>query len=145
MGKAKGITKLIGIVGTFSTMAAPVAKKLAPVAKELAPTAKEMLNEKIKAKSAEAERERIYREQKHNGMVKIAALVFSLVSVVLSIIALKRSDIITSLIGLSAVITYFITLLYCLEIIEEKKHDTYRIVFIIADLLMAIVVGLLFF
>jgi hypothetical protein len=78
-------------------------------------------------------------------MVKFASIFFSLVALFLSVYALKQSKIILGIIGLLALIAYVITFLYCLEIINEKKHNTYKVVFIIGDMLMVVVATLLFF
>ena len=78
-------------------------------------------------------------------MVKNASILFSLISLALAIIAIKQSKIVLSIVGLLALVTYVITFLYCLEIIDEKKHNTYRIIFIIGDMLLVTIVTLLFF
>lgn len=108
------------------------------------PLVSDMIGEKIKQNSEKKEEERKYADQKHNGMVKIASIVFLLTGVVLSILAIKQFKFILVIIGLLAVTAYTITFLYCLEIINEKKHHTYRIVFVIGDILLVILATLLF-
>ena len=109
------------------------------------PLAIDNLNEKLKENAEKKERERIYANQKHNGMVKYASIVFSLVGMLLSIFAIKQLHYYLFCIGILSVIAYIITFLYCLEIINERKHNTYKIYFIIGDMLMIITATLLFF
>lgn len=109
----------------------------------VAPLVKDELTRKRKLEEEKRKQEQLYADQKHNGMVKIASVIFSLVGVALSILAIKQSKIILSIIGLLSVIAYIITFLYCLEIIEEKKKNTYKIVFLTGGILMVIVVTLL--
>ena len=111
----------------------------------VAPVVTDVVSEKLKQKSEKEEQERIYVNQRRNGMVKNASILFSLISLALAIIAIKQSKIVLSIVGLLALVTYVITFLYCLEIIDEKKHNTYRIVFIIGDMLLVTIVTLLFF
>ena len=111
----------------------------------VAPVVKDVVSEKLKQKSEKEEQERIYVNQRRNGMVKNASILFSLISLALAIIAIKQSKIVLSIVGLLALVTYVITFLYCLEIIDEKKHNTYRIIFIIGDMLLVAIVTLLFF
>ena len=123
--------KLIaGIIGTASTVG---------------PFLKDTVSEKLKQKSEEREQEKIYANQKHNGMVKYASILFSLISITLTILSVKQSKILLGIIGILAIIAYTITFLYCLDIINEKKHNTYKIVFIIGNMLMVTVATLLFF
>ena len=123
--------KLIaGIIGTASTVA---------------PFLKDTVSEKLKQKSEERVQEKIYANQKHNGMVKYASILFSLISITLTILSVKQSKILLGIIGILAIIAYTITFLYCLDIINEKKHNTYKIVFIIGNMLMVTVATLLFF
>ncbi len=110
-----------------------------------APLVSDAVSGKLKQRQAEIEKEKIYANQKHNGMVKFASIVFSLVALFLSVLALKQSNIISGIIGLLSVAAYVITFLYCLEIINEKKHNTYKIIFIIGDMLLVITATLLFF
>lgn len=110
-----------------------------------APLVSDVVSEKIKEKSEKREQEKIYANQKHNGMVKKASIVFSLVGLFLSILAIKQSNAILAIVGFLAVTAYVVTFLYCLEIINEKKHNTYKIVFIIGDMLMVITATFLFF
>lgn len=121
------------IAGTFTAINA------------VAPVVTDVVSEKLKQKSEREEQERIYVNQRRNGMVKNASILFSLISLALAIIAIKQSKIVLSIVGLLALVTYVITFLYCLEIIEEKKHNTYRIIFIIGDMLLVTIVTLLFF
>lgn len=121
------------IAGTFTAINA------------VAPVVTDVVSEKLKQKSEKEEQERIYVNQRRNGMVKNASILFSLISLALAIIAIKQSKIVLSIVGLLALVTYVITFLYCLEIIEEKKHNTYRIIFIIGDMLLVTIVTLLFF
>lgn len=109
------------------------------------PLASDAINEKLKQKREKEKQEKIYADQKHNGMVKPTSIVFSLISIVLSILALKQLKIILCIIGLLATFAYVITFLYCLEIINEKKHNIYKIYFIIGNMLMVLVATLLFF
>ncbi len=109
------------------------------------PLAIDNLNEKLKENAEKKERERIYANQKHNGMVKYASIVFSLVGILISILAIKQLHYYLFCIGILSVIAYIITFLYCLEIINERKHNTYKIYFIIGDMLMIITATLLFF
>ena len=111
----------------------------------VAPVVTDVVSEKLKQKSEREEQERIYVNQRRNGMVKNASILFSLISLALAIIAIKQSKIVLSIVGLLALVAYVITFLYCLEIIDEKKHNTYRIVFIIGDMLLVAIVTLLFF
>ena len=99
----------------------------------------------MKQKSEEKEKEKIYANQKHNGMIKNASILFSLISIVLTILSIKQSKFLLCIIGILAIISYTITFLYCLEIITEKKHNIYKITFIIGDMLMIIIATLLFF
>lgn len=110
-----------------------------------APLVNDVVSEKIKEKSEKREQEKIYANQKHNGMVKKASIVFSLVGLFLSILAIKQFNFILTIVGLLAVTAYVITFLYCLEIINEKKHNTYKITFIIGDMLMVITATFLLF
>lgn len=110
-----------------------------------APLVSDAVSESLKQKSEKVQQEKIYSNQKHNGMVKYASILFSLVSIVLTILSIKQSKVILGIAGILAVITYTITFLYCLEIINEKKHNIYKIVFIIGDMLMVAVATLLFF
>ncbi len=110
-----------------------------------APLVSDMVNEKIKEKSEKMEQEKIYADQKHNGMVKYASMVFSLIGVVLTVLAFKQAKIVLGIVGLLAVASYVVTFLYCLDIIEEKKKNIYKIVFIVGDMLMVLVGTLLFF
>ena len=121
------------IAGTFTAINA------------VAPVVTDVVSEKLKQKSEKEEQERIYVNQRRNGMVKNASILFSLISLALAIIAIKQSKIVLSIVGLLALVAYVITFLYCLEIIEEKKHNTYRIIFIIGDMLLVTIVTLLFF
>ena len=121
------------IAGTFTAINA------------VAPVVTDVVSEKLKQKSEKEEQERIYVNQRRNGMVKNASILFSLISLALAIIAIKQSKIVLSIVGLLALVAYVITFLYCLEIIEEKKHNTYRIIFIIGDMLLVAIVTLLFF
>jgi Mg2+ and Co2+ transporter CorA len=121
------------IAGTFTAINA------------VAPVVTDVVSEKLKQKSEREEQERIYVNQRRNGMVKNASILFSLISLALAIIAIKQSKIVLSIVGLLALVTYVITFLYCLEIIDEKKHNTYRIIFIIGDMLLVTIVTLLFF
>ena len=105
----------------------------------------DIVSEKMKQKSEKQEQERIYANQKHNGMVKIASVVFLLISLVLSILAMKQSRIILGIIGILSAVAYTITSLYCLDIINEKRHNSYKIVFMVGNMLMIIVATLLFF
>lgn len=115
------------------------------IASTTMPIANDMISEKIKQKREKEKQERIYADQKHNGMVKTTSIVFSLISLFLSILAIKQLKIILGIIGLLAVTSYVITFLYCLEIINEKKHNIYKIYFIIGNMLMVLVATLLFF
>ena len=100
-----------------------------------APLVSDVISEKIKQKS----------EEKHNGMIKNASILFSLISIVLTILSIKQSKFLLCIIGILDIISYTITFLYCLEIITEKKHNIYKITFIIGDMLMVIIATLLFF
>lgn len=111
----------------------------------VAPVVTDVVSEKLKQKSEKEAQERIYINQRRNGMVKNASILFSLISLALSIIAIKQSKIVLSIVGLLALVAYVITFLYCLEIIKEKKHNTYRIIFIIGDMLLVTIITLLFF
>lgn len=111
----------------------------------IAPVVTDVVSEKLKEKAEKEAQERRYVNQRRNGMVKNASILFSLISLALAIIAIKQSKIALSIIGLLALVAYIITFLYCLEIIEEKKHNTYRIIFIIGDMLLVTIVTLLFF
>ena len=124
----KAITALIG---TATTTAVPLLG--------------DVVNKKLKEKAEKMEQEKIYAYQKQNGMVKIAAILFTLIALFLSILAFKQVKITLGILGLLAVIVYVITILYCLEIIEEKKHNTYKIVFILGNMLMVATATLLFF
>ena len=115
------------------------------IASTTMPLASDIIKEKIKQKREKEKQERIYADQKHNGMVKTTSIVFSLISLFLSILAIKQLKIILGIIGLLAVTSYVITFLYCLEIINEKKHNIYKIYFIIGNMLMVLVATLLFF
>ena len=121
------------IAGTFTAINA------------VAPVVTDVVSEKLKQKSEKEEQERIYVNQRRNGMVKNASILFSLISLALAIIAIKQSKIVLSIVGLLALVAYVITFLYCLEIIDEKKHNTYRIIFIIGDMLLVAIITLLFF
>lgn len=110
-----------------------------------APLVSDVISEKIKQKSEEKEKEKIYANQKHNGMIKNASILFSLISMVLTILSIKQSKFLLCIIGILAIISYTITFLYCLEIITEKTHNIYKITFIIGDMLMVIIATLLFF
>ena len=110
-----------------------------------APLIGDIVSEKMKENSEKKRQEMIYTNQKRNGFVKIASIVFSLVGLFISILAFKQSSIIIGTIGLLSVISYVITFLYCLEIIDEKKRNTYKIVFIIGDMLMVAAATFLFF
>ena len=109
------------------------------------PLVLDSISEKRKEEAEFKKQEKIYEDQKHNGMVRNASIVFSLISLILLIIAIKQEQYIISIIGLLAVITYAITFLYCLDIIKERKHNIYKIVFIIGDMLMVATITLLFF
>lgn len=110
-----------------------------------APLIGDIVSEKIKENSEKKKQEIIYTNQKRNGFVKIASIIFSLVGLFLSVLAFKESKFMLAIIGLLSVATYVITFLYCLEIIDEKKHNTYKIAFIIGDMLMVITATFLFF
>ena len=123
--------KLIaGIIGAASTAA---------------PLVGDAVSKRLEQKSKEQEQERIYANQKHNGMVKYASILFSLVSIVLTILSIKQSKILLSIIGILAIGAYSITFLYCLEIINEKKQNIYKLIFIIGNMLMVTVASLLLF
>ena len=124
---------------------AKLIKGIVGAAITVGPVVSDWTNEKLKQKTEKIKQEKIYIDQKHNGMVKFASIFFSLVALFLSVYALKQSKIILGIIGLLALIAYAITFLYCLEIINEKKHNTYKVVFIIGDMLMVVVATLLFF
>ena len=115
------------------------------VASTTAPVVSDVISEKIKQKSEEKEQEKIYANQKRNGMVKHASILFSLISIFLTILSIKQSKFLLCIIGMFAIVAYTITFLYCLEIINEKKHNIYKIVFIIGDMLMVTIAALLFF
>lgn len=110
-----------------------------------APLVSDVISEKMKQKSEEKEKEKIYANQKHNGMIKHASILFSLISIFLTILSIKQSKFLLCIIGILAIISYTITFLYCLEIINEKKHNIYKIAFIIGDMLMVMIATLLFF
>ena len=109
------------------------------------PVVGDEINARLKEKAEKSEQERRYINQRRNGMVKYASILFSLVSLFLSMLAIKQSNVLLAIIGLLSVTSFVITFLYCLEIINEKKHNTYKIVFIIGDMLMVITATLLFF
>lgn len=115
------------------------------IATTTTPLVSDMVSEKLRQKKEKIEQEKIYANQKHNGIVKIASILFSLIGIALSIIAIKQFKIILGIVGILAVISYVITFLYCLEILHENKHNIYKIVFIIGNMLMVIVATLLFF
>ena len=123
----KIIVRIIGIAGTF------------------APVVINAVSEKQKQKLEIIEQEKKYAKQKHNGMVKYASILFSLICIVLTLLSIKQSKILLSIIGILATFSYIITFLYCLEIINEKKHNIYKIVFIIGDMLIVTVATLLCF
>lgn len=110
-----------------------------------APLVSDIVSEKLKLEAERKEKERIYANQKHNGLVKYASIIFALISLFISTLAFKQAKISLGIVGTLAFITYIITFLYCLEIIHEKKHNTYKLIFIIGDMLLIIVVTLLFF
>ena len=115
------------------------------IATTATPLVSDMVSEKLRQKAEKLEQEKMYANQKHNGMIKTASVVFSLIGLALSIIAMKQFKIILGIIGILAVATYVITFLYCLDIIQEKKHNIYKITFIIGDMLIVIVATFLFF
>jgi len=125
------VKKIIGVTTTAATTVAPFVI--------------DEINQRKKQQEEEQKKERIYNEQKHNGMIKNASLLFSLVGIALSIIAIKQSNVILSIIGLLSVLAYVVTFLYCIDIIQENKHNTYKVVFLIGGMLMVIVVTLLLF
>ena len=126
-----------------------IPKKLAATIAGLATTAIPLfldeISEKRRIEAEKREQEKIYANQKHNGVIKPSSIAFSLVSLALLIIAIKQAKYVVGFIGLLAVISYVITFLYCLDIINEKKHNIYKIVFIIGDMLMVGAVTMLFF
>ena len=85
------------------------------------PLVSNVVNEKQKEKQEKLEQEKKYADQKHNGMVKYASILFLLTGLVLSIFAAKQLKILLSVIGKLAVVFNIITYLYCLDIITEKK------------------------
>ena len=103
------------------------------------------LGNKLKERSEKKEQEKLYENQKHNGMVKYASIVFSLVSLTLSILAIKQFNFILFAVGILSVTAFVISFLYCLEIIKENRHNVYKIFFLIGDMLMLITAILLFF
>ena len=127
--------KLITFIAGTATTAAPL----------VSDAVSKKLKEKAKEKEEEKEQEKIYDNQKHNGMVKYASILFSLIALFLSILAIKQSKLILFGVGILSVIAYVITFLYCLEIITENKHNIYKVFFIIGDMLMVIIATLLFF
>lgn len=109
------------------------------------PLLSDALSEKLREKVAKKEKEKIYENQKHNGMVKYASILFSLVALFLSILAIKQSKLILFAVCILSVIAYVITFLHCLEIISENKHNVYKIFFIIGNMLLVITITLFFF
>lgn len=109
-----------------------------------APYVGEAVSKKLKENAEKKEQERIYANQKHNGIIKILAIVLSLVSIVISILAINQNKIIAGILGILAIIVYIITFLYCFEIIHEKRHNVYKIIFILGDMLLVTGVTLLF-
>ena len=120
-------------------------KAIATLAASALPLVGDVVSEKIKERNLKKEQERIYNDQKHNGMVKYASIVFSLVALVLSVLAIQQSKFFVFVLGILAVVSYVITFLYCLEIIQEKKQNTYRLFFIAGDMLMVITATILLF
>lgn len=118
---------------------------IAGLASSALPVVGDEINAKLKEKAEQRAQEKIYINQRRNGMVKNASILFSLVSLFLSVLAIKQYNSTLAIIGILSVTAYVITFLYCLEIINEKKHNTYKIVFIIGDMLMVITATLLFF
>ena len=108
------------------------------------PLVSNVVNEKQKEKQEKLEQEKKYADQKHNGMVKYASILFLLTGLVLSIFAAKQLKILLSVIGILAVVFNIITYLYCLDIITEKKDNIYKVVFMIGAMLLVIVATLLF-
>ena len=109
------------------------------------PLIKDVVSQKLKEKEEKREQERIYLNQKHNGMIKYASILFSLVGIFLSILALKQFNLLLAFIGLLSVVVYVITFLYCIEMIQEKQKNTYRILFLIGDMLLVTTATFLFF
>ncbi len=118
---------------------------IAGLASSALPVVGDEINKKLKEKAEQRAQEKIYINQRRNGMVKNTSILFSLVSLFLSVLAIKQYNSTLAIIGILSVTAYVITFLYCLEIINEKKHNTYKIVFIIGDMLMVITATLLFF
>lgn len=94
---------------------------IAGLASSALPVVGDEINTKLKEKAEQRAQEKIYINQRRNGMVKNASILFSLVSIFLSVLAIKQSKEILAVIGLLSVTAYVITFLYCLEIINEKN------------------------
>lgn len=118
---------------------------LISAANSATPFVSSFVSEKIKSKLEKIEQEKKYVNQKHNGLVKTASFVLSLVGLVLATLAIKQSKTLLGIVGLLSVAAYIITILYCLEIINEKRHNVYKLFFILGDLLLVMVATLLFF
>ena len=127
----------------------PIPKKLIKfitgAAITIGPFAVDEISSGLKKRKKKKEQERRYNNQKHNGMVKYASIVFSFIALIIAIIAIKDSKAICSILSIIGLISYVVTFLFCLDVIKEPKQNTYKITFIAGDMFMVAAATLLFF
>lgn len=107
-----------------------------------------VLFDEIKSKIDENEQkkkqEKLYINQKQNGWIKISSVIFVLLSLLFSILSFVTLKWIVGIIGIFALATFICTYLICIDIIQEKKRNIYKIVYLIGSMLFVTLVTLYF-
>ena len=110
----------------------------------VAPILFDEIKSKIDENEQKKKEEKLYINQKQNGWIKISSVIFILLSLLFSILSFVTLKWIVGIIGIFALATFICTYLICIDIIQEKKHNIYKIVYLIGSMLFVTLVTLYF-
>ena len=110
----------------------------------VAPILFDEIKSKIDENEQKKKEEKLYINQKQNGWIKISSVIFILLSLLFSILSFVTLKWIVGIIGIFALATFICSYLICIDIIQEKKHNIYKIVYLIGSMLFVTLVTLYF-
>ena len=102
------------------------------------------IKSKIDENEQQKKEEKLYIYQKQNGWIKIFSVIFILLSLLFSILSFVTLKWIVGVIGVFALTTFICSYLICIDIIQEKKHNIYKIVYLIGNMFFVTLVTLYF-
>ncbi len=108
------------------------------VVKTVGPGVGKWVTDKVNNGIEKREQEKKYVNRKHNGIIKYISVLLAIICLISTIVSVNEPKAVSIIFGVLAFITFVITFLFCLEIIHEKRHNIYQVVFFVGVIFLII-------